>query len=344
MLQAQIIQAIRRDIWANRKTISELKNYSPSFNIPRSGSFKFTNRNNPIFSIAFNGRIALPIKQDHAWHRFQENIKQGWWFTHFRLKAGQIIVSLKKEFQVREGRNILGVDAGTQILSAITIYNPIQGRILRQLYLGRNIYAHKRNLCIRRSKLRAKADRGYRKAQRALRRIKTQEYNYDKTRCYQVAHEIVRLAKEHEATIALENLNGLKDRRLNRETNRKVKRTPYRLFIEAIQRVAWQNGVAVRLVDPKDTSKTCPKCGHISKGNRKRQSFFQCINCGYEVNADRNASLNIALRAVRHLTPQAGFDLISRGRDSVNSPLCRHEGVVEPLHGPNQLLSESRCF
>jgi IS605 OrfB family transposase len=329
-LHSQVIQDIRRTVWGNRKTIGRVGRISPSFNIPRSGGFSHTGRGNPVFTIAIepDGRIALPVAMDGAYRRFEGHLKEGWRFSHFKLNGRQIHVCLRKEFEVQEGRNVLGVDIGTQVLSAITIYNPAEDKVLRQLYLGQDLYAHKRNLCIHRSKLQARADKGSRRARRALREFKAREYNLDKTRCYQVAHEIVRLAEEHDATVAIEDLNGLKDSRLNRRANRKVKRTPYHLFKEAIQQVAWQNGIAVRLVDPKNTSKACPRCGHVSRNNRKGQALFHCINCGYEVNADRNASYNIATRAV-------SMDQVSGGRAAVNRPLRRHEGVVEPSHGLN---------
>ncbi|MBT9146754.1 MAG: hypothetical protein DDT32_00496 [Syntrophomonadaceae bacterium] len=56
----------------------------------------------------------------------------------------------------------------------------------------------------------------------------------------------------------------------------------------------WQ----VSFVDPRNTSRTCPKCGNIDKKNRKSQSKFKCTCCGYVANADINAACNIACRAV----------------------------------------------
>ncbi|MBQ9220017.1 zinc ribbon domain-containing protein [Succinivibrio sp.] len=43
-------------------------------------------------------------------------------------------------------------------------------------------------------------------------------------------------------------------------------------------------------------SRTCPKCGHVSKDIRRTQAHFCCTNCGYTANADENAAGNI-LRA-----------------------------------------------
>lgn len=58
---------------------------------------------------------------------------------------------------------------------------------------------------------------------------------------------------------------------------------------------AWLGG-EVFAVNPRNTSRTCPACGHISAENRKTQSQFECVECGYAENADLNAAINI-LRA-----------------------------------------------
>lgn len=50
----------------------------------------------------------------------------------------------------------------------------------------------------------------------------------------------------------------------------------------------------VHLVDPRNTSRTCSACGHCEKANRKSQASFLCQRCGFAVNADYNAAINIS--------------------------------------------------
>ena len=50
-------------------------------------------------------------------------------------------------------------------------------------------------------------------------------------------------------------------------------------------------------VNPAYTSQTCNRCGHQSSENRKTQSQFACVKCGYAANADVNAAQNILGRA-----------------------------------------------
>ena len=59
--------------------------------------------------------------------------------------------------------------------------------------------------------------------------------------------------------------------------------------------MGWANGIVV-LVDPKNTSRKCPVCGHTAKENRLTQADFVCVACGYADDADITAAVNI-LRA-----------------------------------------------
>jgi hypothetical protein len=49
------------------------------------------------------------------------------------------------------------------------------------------------------------------------------------------------------------------------------------------------------LVDPRNTSRTCPACGYIDKANRVSQSVFACVVCGFSGLADHIAALNIRI-------------------------------------------------
>ena len=55
-------------------------------------------------------------------------------------------------------------------------------------------------------------------------------------------------------------------------------------------------GFLVSTVPAAYTSKGCPICGHIHPDNRKVQSHFECISCGYTYDADTNAAINIKQR------------------------------------------------
>lgn len=60
-------------------------------------------------------------------------------------------------------------------------------------------------------------------------------------------------------------------------------------------KLAWNGGHLIA-VPPQNTSRTCPCCGHVSKDNRQTQARFECMECGFEGNADVVGAINV-LRA-----------------------------------------------
>ena len=65
-------------------------------------------------------------------------------------------------------------------------------------------------------------------------------------------------------------------------------------------KAAWNGGFVVA-VPPQYTSQTCPCCGHVSRDNRKTQAKFECVECGFEANADLVGAINILARGHRVL-------------------------------------------
>ena len=60
-------------------------------------------------------------------------------------------------------------------------------------------------------------------------------------------------------------------------------------------KLAWSGGHLIA-VPPQNTSRTCPCCGYVSADNRKTQARFECMECGFEENADVVGAINV-LRA-----------------------------------------------
>ena len=65
----------------------------------------------------------------------------------------------------------------------------------------------------------------------------------------------------------------------------------------------WLVGMVIA-VPSQNTSRTCPACGQVSHENRKTQSRFACMQCGYAENADFVAATNIL--AVGHTVSACG--------------------------------------
>lgn len=65
-------------------------------------------------------------------------------------------------------------------------------------------------------------------------------------------------------------------------------------------KTAWNGGFVVA-VPPQYTSQTCLCCGYVSKDNRQTQAKFECVECGFEENADLVGAINILARGHRVL-------------------------------------------
>ena len=63
-------------------------------------------------------------------------------------------------------------------------------------------------------------------------------------------------------------------------------------------KLAWNGGWLVA-VPPANTSRTCPSCGHGSADNRQSQAKFECMECGFEENADVVGAINLLARGHR---------------------------------------------
>lgn len=73
------------------------------------------------------------------------------------------------------------------------------------------------------------------------------------------------------------------------------------MFVQMLEyKQSWSGGDVLR-VNPKNTSRTCPCCGHVAKENRTTQANFECVECGFKANADHVGALNVLERGHRLL-------------------------------------------
>jgi putative transposase len=78
--------------------------------------------------------------------------------------------------------------------------------------------------------------------------------------------------------------------------NRSILDAGWRVFLSILAAKAESAGRTIIAVDPRNTSRTCPSCGHCATGNRVTQADFVCLSCGYTGHADVVGASNI-LRA-----------------------------------------------
>ncbi|WP_326638260.1 transposase [Streptosporangium sp. NBC_01755] len=78
--------------------------------------------------------------------------------------------------------------------------------------------------------------------------------------------------------------------------NRSILDAGWGVFLTILSYKAESAGRELIAVNPANTSRTCSRCGHCTKENRRTQAEFACRACGHGAHADVNAAINI-LRA-----------------------------------------------
>ncbi len=160
--------------------------------------------------------------------------------------------------------------------------------------------SHINNARHRHRRLRAKLQaKGTRAAKRRLKQLSGKECRFAKDVNHRISKQIVAKAKGTGRAIALEDLSGICERVTVRRPQRATLHSwAFFQLRQFVQYKAQRAGVPVILVDPRNTSRTCPQCGCVDKRNRSSQSTFACVVCGYSGLADHVAAVNVSRRAV----------------------------------------------
>ena len=149
------------------------------------------------------------------------------------------------------------------------------------------------------SRRRALQKVGTRSAKRALRRASGKQARFQRHTNHVLSKAIVLDAERGRCSVALEDLEGIRDRvQANRRQRRRLHNWGFHELRCLIEYKARLRGVPVDLVDPRNTSRECSCCHLIDKRNRPSRDKFQCIGCGVAAPADHNAAVNIRQRAL----------------------------------------------
>ncbi len=202
-----------------------------------------------------------------------------------------------EEPEVDNSGGVIGVDFGI-----VEIATTSEG----QSYSGEKVKALRRKTREHRRRLQK---RGTRSAKRRLKKAAKKQERFVRDTNHCISKELVKDARASKKALGLEDLTWIRARAhgLNKEMRWQMGNWAFaqlRQFCEYKARLA---GVAVVVVDPRLTSRTCAECGCCEKGNRKSQKHFQCLACGHTANADANASQNIARRAAVNRPIVAGL-------------------------------------
>jgi putative transposase len=185
---------------------------------------------------------------------------------------------------------VLGVDLGI-----VNLATDSEG----QQFSGQQVHVVRARYHLRRHRLQKC---GTRNAKRRIRRMGQREARFQKDTNHCISKALVTKAVVARKALALEDLSGIRERTTVRRAHRYERHAWafFQLRTFLTYKAAWA-GIPVVLVDPRNTSRTGPRCGYCSKDNRKSQAVFACTNptrhYGFTAHADHVGAINVAERA-----------------------------------------------
>jgi putative transposase len=138
---------------------------------------------------------------------------------------------------------------------------------------------------------------GTRSAKRRLQKMAKNESRFRRDVNHTISKQLVAHAKDTKAALVLEDLTHIRSRTTVRKGQRnKHASWSFRQLREFIAYKATRLGIPLLFVDPRNSSRTCSRCGFVEKKNRRSQAEFSCLRCGHQAHADINAARNLATR------------------------------------------------
>ncbi len=273
-------------------------------------------------------RISLPIKFGKRQQEIIEEALQGkWqfctvemvkrngkWYAHFVLK--------KEVELIDEPETVIGIDLGEwNVATAVAVSKQIPKPTRGQFWSGAKIrYIRGKYSHIRRSLQRKKRID-------LIRRIGRKEGRIVNQILHTIAKDVVEYAKQFPKPIIVmeklknirENMNG------SAKLNRRLHAWSFRKLQTYIEYKANLEGISVVYINPKNSSKRCHRCGHVTRKVDDRE--FRCPKCGLRYNRDLNAAINLAHALTRGM-----------GWGSREPPELPHEALAVKAGGTGEAL------
>jgi len=234
------------------------------------------------------GKITVPFTVPHYSMKYAGNTiatadllcRNGKWWLH-------VVVSVPEPV-VPHNETVIGIDLGLN-RPAVTSHKQFLGS-KRWKEIDRRSFRLKRKLQVK----------GTKSAKRHLKKLSGKQARFHKD-CDHVLSKQIVASTPTGATIVLENLTNIRETskmgrgkdNKNVDNKRKLHRWTFAQLYGYIAYKGQERGIRVEKIDPRHTSQTCSKCGHQARNNRRSQRLFLCRSCGYCLNADLNASMNI---------------------------------------------------
>jgi len=255
-----------------------------------------------------------------------------WKEIHVKYENGKLFVSIVFEFMYKPyaPKGVIALDIN---LRRVTAYDGSEVRRYKTRFV--NALSKRK----RAENLQKKYPKRWRFNENILSRVKAL---HRKTRnividwCWKFAKHVVLKALIKGCAIALENLERLRER-VNNKSDAiawKFAMFAYRRLQHSIISKAIEYGVPIIIVDPRNTSSTCPRCGEKLLYIHR---LTICKKCGFKADRDSIGAINIWFKALQAYAGVRGSPQrapVVKG-ETRRSRETKHEGmkkVVRAIH------------
>jgi IS605 OrfB family transposase len=250
--------------------------------------------------------------QDSEWELTESTLskRDGDYYLHLGFRK-PLPASKVKTQDGAEDRTVLGIDLGIVNIATTSTAYFASGRELRHQHRAFE-------------RIRTKLQQtGTQSAHRTIQQMSGRESRYVQDVLHRVANNIISEALEHDCKyVVFENLRYIRNRA---PPIKEFHQWAHRQLVDLVEYKAEEEGICVKFVSPKNTSRRCPECGHTSDRNRVQQVRFECESCGATANADYVGAKNI------------GWNFVRRGQQSSrrtgDGQLALKSGTVTPNRG-----------
>ena len=193
---------------------------------------------------------------------------------------------------------ILGVDLGVKFPLVASVYGDynrlsIPGGEIEHI---RNVTEKRRRSLLKQGAFcgDGRIGHGYKTRVKPVEKISDKVSRSRDTINHKYSRELINYAiKNGCGIIQMEQLSGV-----TANADKFLKNWSYFDLQSKIEYKATEKGIKVQYINPRYTSQRCSKCGFIHSDNRPDQATFKCQACGFETNADYNASQNIGIKDI----------------------------------------------
>ncbi len=154
-----------------------------------------------------------------------------------------------------------------------------------------------------------KLGKNFNKTQNKINKIHTKNHNIKVFALHRLVNQILTFIKDNNINhIIMENLdvkqmtrkdnvNKVIGKNRSKSMKKSILHISFHMFKQIMRYKCAMNGVYLSLIDPRNTSKSCSKCGNIDNQLNIKKRIYKCKHCGLTLDRDYNACLNIQLRA-----------------------------------------------